>query len=39
MALESVNNMHVITIQEKDAKIRELQEQIASGVGLGGNGK
>ena len=28
MALEQVNGMHVLTIQEKDARIRELQEQL-----------
>lgn len=27
MALEQVNGMHVLTIQEKDARIKELMEQ------------
>ena len=26
MALESVNNMHLVTIQEKDARIKQLME-------------
>lgn len=28
MALESVNNMHTLTIQEKDARIRSLQDEL-----------
>ena len=35
MALESVNNMHVITIQEKDALIKDLKDQLAMGGGPG----
>jgi hypothetical protein len=33
MALESVNNMHVITIQEKDDRIRALEELLANSKG------
>jgi len=38
MALESVNGMHVLTIAEKDARIRELTEQLQKAGGNGGGG-
>ena len=36
MALESVNNMHVLTIAEKDERIRELTELLEKGGGANG---
>lgn len=36
MALESVNNMHVVTIQEKDQKIKDLMDQLAQANANGG---
>ena len=36
MALESVNNMHVLTIAEKDERIRELTELLQKGGGAQG---
>jgi hypothetical protein len=36
MVLEQVNNMHVLTIAEKDERIRELQELLERGGGAQG---